>query len=682
MAKFCPKCGAELADDMAFCPKCGYKLEADEPVEEKKPEEAVEKAPKKETKKAPKKEPEAVVEKAPEKEEKKNKALIFIILGLVLLAIIGGLLFFMNRKYTVSFDTDGGTPIAEVKVAKGEPVARPADPSKEGFDFAGWSYNGKDYNFNDPVTQSLTLKAQWLESKYVTFIVDGNQIAREHIINGRVTFPQAPDLEGYSFVGWQDETKAEVTEENIFTDNTTLTANYKVYVPVTSIKYEKSAYEIEKGSTLKPKLVIAPTGWAEYLSYTTSDANVATVEPDGTITAHNAGKATITVNTESGKSAKTEITVVISCKSVKFAKSEITINKGETVKLEYTIDPADTTDSISFGTSDKKVVKPVDVAGTITGIDYGTATISLKCGDQKATITVHVANPATSVTINASNIELVVGETYDLGKYVEVKPKDTTSKITYTSSDTSVFTVSSKGKITAVGQGTATITVKTDNGKEDSCGVTVSEYKLNVDYEKHGVSAYYLYYTKNNRPYYTLKNLSISVNGKVVTTSVDQSKLKLVTPNDILYYSSTSHELYCTNRGTTDNLPRTQTFTIYFTYTYDGHTIKSDTLNIVVEPMLEIKFYGYGTYNADNGQYNLPAEAGTHEFVIEANQKLASWTPSSNLTIVATETPTPVAGKPAYFDIGCRYSKTASSSPASITLKTPAGQKIEIKYIR
>ena len=122
--------------------------------------------------------------------------------------------------------------------------------------------------------------------------------------------------------------------------------------------------------------------------------------------------------------------------------------------------------------------------------------------------------------------------------------------------------------------------------------------------------------------------------------------------------------------------------TIYFTYSYDGHTVKSDTLNIVVEPMLEIEFYGYGTYDAGKGEYHLPAEAGTHEFVIEANQKLASWDHSSNLTIVSTETPTPVAGKPAYFDIGCRYSKTASSSPANITLKTPAGQKIEINYIR
>ncbi len=667
MSKVCPACGYEQEDNAKFCNKCGHKFE--EVAETPKTEPEIKK--------------ETPVEPKPEKKEgNKKSGLIIALILLLVAAVIAGVLLLGGKK-TVTFDSDGGTPVATVKLKKGEKVAEPAVPAKEGYDFTGWYLNDKEYDFNLPVNDSITLKAHWDTSKYVTFMVDGKEVAKEHVVDGHVKFPEAPTLEGYAFVGWQDASNmAEIAEDYVFTSDMTLVANYKVFVPVTSIKYEKSAYTMEKDSTLKPKLIVQPANWAEQLSYSTGNSAVAEVAPDGTITAKQPGKAVITVKTESGKTATTEITVVVSCKSVKFAKSEITIKKNEKVKLEFTIDPADTTDSISFSTSDKKIAT-VDANGNVTGVAYGTATITLKCGNQKATIKVHVANPATSVTINASNIELAVGETYDISKYVEIKPSGSTSKVNYTSSNTMVFTVDSKGVITAVGKGAATITVSTDNDKQDSCGVTVSEYKLNVGYEKHGVSAYYLYYRPDNRPYYKLTDLSISVNGKTSTTSIDLSKLKMVAPNNILYYNSSDNELYATNRGTVSNgFIRTQTLTIYFTYSYDGHTVRSENMNIVVEPMLEIKFYGKGTYDAGKGEYHLPAEAGTHEFTIQANQKLASWDHSSNLTITGTEAPTPTSGKPAYFNVGCRYSKTSSSSPANITLKTPAGQKIEIKYIR
>ncbi len=63
--------------------------------------------------------------------------------------------------YTVSFDTDGGNSIPDQQVAEGDQVQQPADPVKNGYTFQGWSWNGKAYDFSQPVYESMTLTALW-----------------------------------------------------------------------------------------------------------------------------------------------------------------------------------------------------------------------------------------------------------------------------------------------------------------------------------------------------------------------------------------------------------------------------------------------------------------------------------------------------------------------------------------
>ena len=70
-----------------------------------------------------------------------------------------------SKKYTVTFDTDGGSKIASVEVKKGKTVAKPADPTQPGFEFEGWELNGKEYNFSTKVKGDITLKAVWKEVK-------------------------------------------------------------------------------------------------------------------------------------------------------------------------------------------------------------------------------------------------------------------------------------------------------------------------------------------------------------------------------------------------------------------------------------------------------------------------------------------------------------------------------------
>lgn len=68
---------------------------------------------------------------------------------------------FSSSIATISFDSDGGTPVAEQK-ALNSPAIKPDDPTKDGYDFVEWLKDGKAYDFSTPVTENITLTARWL----------------------------------------------------------------------------------------------------------------------------------------------------------------------------------------------------------------------------------------------------------------------------------------------------------------------------------------------------------------------------------------------------------------------------------------------------------------------------------------------------------------------------------------
>ncbi len=65
------------------------------------------------------------------------------------------------KNYTVTFDTDGGSTVANQTVIEGNKVVKPANPTKDNFTFGGWVLDDKPYDFNSVVNKDLTLKAVW-----------------------------------------------------------------------------------------------------------------------------------------------------------------------------------------------------------------------------------------------------------------------------------------------------------------------------------------------------------------------------------------------------------------------------------------------------------------------------------------------------------------------------------------
>lgn len=115
------------------------------------------------------------------------------------------------NTYTVRFDTGGGSKVDPQTIIEGKTVIRPADPSMDGYDFQGWLLDGKDYDWNTPITGDMTLTASWKkheEPKPVTHTVSfytdgGNTVAQQTVNDGEtVTVPDTPTKNGYTFSGW------------------------------------------------------------------------------------------------------------------------------------------------------------------------------------------------------------------------------------------------------------------------------------------------------------------------------------------------------------------------------------------------------------------------------------------------------------------------------------------------
>ena len=155
---------------------------------------------------------------------------------------------------------------------------------------------------------------------------------------------------------------------------------------------------------------------------------------------------------------------------VKLNKTKITLNVKKTYQLKVT----GTTKKVIWSTS-KKSVATVNSKGKVTAKKKGTATITAKVSGKKYTCKVTVKQPVTSVTLNKKTATLTKkGATVTLK--ATAKPTNANNrKVIWKSSNTKVAKVNSSGKVTAVANGTATITATAADGskKKAACKVTV-----------------------------------------------------------------------------------------------------------------------------------------------------------------------------------------------------------------
>lgn len=141
-------------------------------------------------------------------------------------------------EYTVTFDSNGGTPIAPSKVVKNNLIAEPEAPTKEGFFFDGWFLEDSEaWSFETPVTADITLVAKWKAVYTVSFDSDGaDPISPVTVGEGELLpRPEKPDKgEKYLFAGWLiagAETHWDFEDMSV-TEDVTLVADWILVLPM------------------------------------------------------------------------------------------------------------------------------------------------------------------------------------------------------------------------------------------------------------------------------------------------------------------------------------------------------------------------------------------------------------------------------------------------------------------
>ncbi|MCD8295165.1 MAG: InlB B-repeat-containing protein [Clostridia bacterium] len=143
-----------------------------------------------------------------------------------------------DTTYTVIFNYNyTGSSNDTVQVKSGDTVAKPTDPSREGYVFDDWYTDrncteGNEYVFSTPVTQNLVLYAGWLStSATVTFnynYVGAPAVSTQTVdLGGNAVAPVDPVRDRYEFTGWY--TDAACTDSNKFDFNTAISADITLY---------------------------------------------------------------------------------------------------------------------------------------------------------------------------------------------------------------------------------------------------------------------------------------------------------------------------------------------------------------------------------------------------------------------------------------------------------------------
>jgi len=254
-------------------------------------------------------------------------------------------------------------------------------------------------------------------------------------------------------------------------------------IAVTGVSLNKAAATLTVGGTETLTATVAPPDATNKAVTWASDNTAVVTVNNGTITAVVAGTANITVTTaDGGKTATCAVTVqaaipnTIAVTGVTLNESTLALTVGGTETLTATVAPPNATNKNIAWVSSDTAVATVSADGLITAVDAGTVTITVTTADggKTAECSVTVTVPVTGVTLNKTTLALSTGGTETLT--ATIAPSDASNKnAAWASSKPDVATVSADGLVTAVGAGTANITVTTeDGGKTAECAVTVT----------------------------------------------------------------------------------------------------------------------------------------------------------------------------------------------------------------
>ncbi len=259
-------------------------------------------------------------------------------------------------------------------------------------------------------------------------------------------------------------------------------------IRVSSVSVSPSSLTLTEGETGRFTATVSPADADDKtVTWKSSAPDIVSVGGDGSVTALKPGEATVTVTTkDGGKTANAKVTVrskTIAVTGVSLDKTSLTLTEGTSETLTATVKPEDATDKSVKWSSDKPEIASVDNAGKVSALKEGKAVVTVTTvdGGKTASCEVTVSKKTIAVTgvrLDKESVTIEVKQSVTLS--ATVSPADATDKSVKWSSDKpEIASVDDAGKVSALKEGKAVVTVTTvDGGKTASCEVTVEPVKV------------------------------------------------------------------------------------------------------------------------------------------------------------------------------------------------------------
>lgn len=281
---------------------------------------------------------------------------------------------------------------------------------------------------------------------------------------------------------------------DITDNNSYVPASIKTYLGNTELGKD-DAVSVNAGESVVLSAKVTPTKASQEVTWSvTSGTDIVTIDDTGKVTGVKKGTAKVVATSKekaSVKSAEVTIQVSVPATDLKILNGDVTLEIGKTLQIAkttketetkgYYVTPVDTTDAITWTSSNETVVSVTNSntqSVTVKAVAAGTAVLTgVTTSGVSASITITV--PVPQIKVNSISVDkdvtLNVGGVHQLSP--QITPADANESVTYTytSSKAEVATVDANGLIHAVAPGSASIQVKTDTGKTASCSVTVKQ---------------------------------------------------------------------------------------------------------------------------------------------------------------------------------------------------------------
>ena len=411
------------------------------------------------------------------------------------------------------------------------------------------------------------------------------------------------------------------------------------YKKVTKISINSDDFTVKVGNTKSLTYTISPSNATnKKVSWDTSNPSVAKVNSAGKVTGVGAGTAYITIKSVDGVSDKVKVVVTkrnpIKATKITLSPSSLTLNVGAKKAVTATVLPSNASIKTVTWVSHNTNIAKVDSKGNVTGVGAGSTKISAYTTDGNVTASMNVTVKSnsssggstkpttvkvTDLIVAPTSVYLYVDETERIS--TTVLPSTATNKsLNWSSSNTSVATVSSSGVITGKKYGTTTIKVTSASNSNVSKVIAVTVTNKPVD---KSISCSYSFYDQDGKKLsgsaldkIVASQLSISVDCTATNTSINNltltsntSSVKIVSKQGI---GKTTSALEATMSNTTGKNNGTHALTATAT--------DSDGKKYIFKQSITITGYPDKTkpYISASGKLNSTATSGKMKLSVTA----------------------------------------------------------------